>query len=185
MASPLDAVAVKYLSLVKNFLKDDPRKLVQFLRVQRLLTMRAIQPNQWVKLVSELFSGNNTLLKATAALARISQSQQNPGDHLAYKVAALATRSSGQGSPSPNREQFSPPAQQRPTPLTAIVPQQKNKIDRFFPVAVTPGRRYVPRFVWWGSVFYWRKTQTNECVQKSTTRHDMGKTQRQWVPSSG
>ena len=88
MASPLDAVAVKYLSLVKNFLKDDPRKLVQFLRVQRLLTMRAIQPNQWVKLVSELFSGNNTLLKATAALARISQSQQNPGDHLAYKVAA-------------------------------------------------------------------------------------------------
>ena len=55
MASPLDAVAVKYLSLVRNFLKDDQRKLMQFLRVQRLLTMQAIQPQQWIKLVSELF----------------------------------------------------------------------------------------------------------------------------------
>ena len=141
MASPLDAVAVKYLSLVKNFLKDDPRKLVQFLRVQRLLTMRAIQPNQWVKLVSELFSGNNTLLKATAALARISQSQQNPGDHLAYKVAALATKSSGQGSPTPNKEQFSPPSSATANAPDGYSPSTKTNIDRFFPVVVAPSRR--------------------------------------------
>ena len=93
MASPLDAVALKYLSLVQNFLKtEDPRKLVQFMRVQRLLTMKAIVPDQWVKLVSELFAGNATLLKATAALTRISQSNPDPNSHLAYKVATMATR---------------------------------------------------------------------------------------------
>ena len=69
--SPLDAVAIKYLSLVKNFLqKENPRKLVQFSRVQRLLIMKAITPEQWTKLVSELFSRNpsQTLNKGQLAI---------------------------------------------------------------------------------------------------------------------
>ena len=92
--SPLDAVAIKYLSLVKNFLqKENPRKLVQFSRVQRLLIMKAITPEQWTKLVSELFSRNPTLLKATAALTKISANAKDPKDHLAWRVASLTTKS--------------------------------------------------------------------------------------------
>ena len=103
--SPLDAVAIKYLSLVKNFLqKENPRKLVQFSRVQRLLIMKAITPEQWTKLVSELFSRNPTLLKATAALTKISANAKDPKDHLAWRVASLTTKSASpsQKSPSPS-----------------------------------------------------------------------------------
>ena len=118
MASPLDAVALKYLSLVQNFLKtEDPRKLVQFMRVQRLLTMKAIVPDQWVKLVSELFAGNATLLKATAALTRISQSNPDPNSHLAYKVATMATRAAANRVQSPTS-----PIQTKKTPPTSVVP---------------------------------------------------------------
>ena len=132
--SPLDAVAIKYLSLVKNFLqKENPRKLVQFSRVQRLLIMKAITPEQWTKLVSELFSRNPTLLKATAALTKISANAKDPSEHLAWRVATLATRSASPlpKSPSPSSQgQKRGGEQVRPAGLTSITPTNNNNNNR-------------------------------------------------------
>eukprot|EP00943_MAST-04B_sp_MAST-4B-sp1_P003788 g3788.t1 len=136
--SPLDAVAIKYLSLVKNFLqKENPRKLVQFARVQRLLTMKAITPEQWTKLVSELFSRNPTLLKATAALTKISANAKSPSEHLAWRVATLATRSASPlpNSPSPSNKGKKVGAEQlRPAGLTSVTPiTNSNQVKNFSP----------------------------------------------------
>ena len=132
--SPLDAVAIKYLSLVKNFLqKENPRKLVQFSRVQRLLIMKAITPEQWTKLVSELFSRNPTLLKATAALTKISANAKDPKDHLAWRVASLTTKSASpsQKSPSPSSAKSVARDQTRPPSLTSVTPTNNGGAKSF------------------------------------------------------
>ena len=146
--SPLDAVAIKYLSLVKNFLqKENPRKLVQFSRVQRLLIMKAITPEQWTKLVSELFSRNPTLLKATAALTKISANAKDPSEHLAWRVATLATRSASPlpKSPSPSSQgQKRGGEQVRPAGLTSITPtnnNNNNRVQNISPGGLSPSQQ--------------------------------------------
>ena len=108
---------------------------MQFSRVQRLLIMKAITPEQWTKLVSELFSRNPTLLKATAALTKISANAKDPKDHLAWRVASLSTKSASpsQKSPSPSSAKSVQSGQTRPPSLTSVTPTNGGGVQSLSP----------------------------------------------------